>query len=894
MKWIFTTAFLILFFDGMAGNRIFHRLSTDDGLSSANIMSVVQDQTGYLWVGTIDGLNRFDGKTFQTFYTDPQNAESIQQNYIDKLFADANGNIWITFPSGEISYYDAGEDIFVNFTREWLQQQVRMYGKPLCFYSFSPEQVWIGTENGLLVYDYPSGSLKRTESSGTAVYNSSVNCIYSDSPESIWFGTISGFTHYDTHNKTFTDYTLRIRNDENNIQEFPAGVNCIYRDKRGFLWIGTGKRGAFRTVNPDAELIFRTVPGEGNRIYQFLESGHGDIWIGNNKGVSRIHSGSADSLIITDYFSHPDDLAPTGECHITSMREDIKGDIWFTDSRFNQGLFYYSAEADTILRLLHLPENPYSISSNQVTTIYTDHFNNLWLGHTNSGLSYCNLDTPVFDYIFGYGKDGCSLSSNHILAVYEDSRQNLWIGTTEGLDRINHTTGKTDLRFTFSPGKKGTSLSGKVISSITEDDNNNLWIAYMDKNPDRIDLNTFEKEPFHFSWRIEHAASIRTTSKVCKDRKGNIWFTTSNMGLIKYDPEKNKRYYFTQPSVYPSSEDVTYSKFFSLCVDKDDHIWIASNGNGVRCFIPETETYINYSHHLSDRNSLLSDYVHDLYCDPEGRIWIGTNRGVSCFTKQDRIFRHYTVENGLCGNVVQSIQEAETGIFIIATNKGISRLNINNGQIQNYTTDNGLLTLEHAPGVSCKRISGEIVLGTNNGILSFIPSRLSVYNSTDHSPFYIVKGKNGLDAEKNAKPFLFAVLLVVLLFAAGYYGLRRFRHKEKEEVAVSQKPLSASEQAFVEKARQTVIKNIQNPQFDVDMFCSEMAMSRANLFRKLKATTGYSASTFTRHIRIEKAAELLKQKNYSITEIATMTGFSDPNYFSRCFKDIYGIRPSEY
>jgi len=900
MRVWFIIIFICFSFGMKPVNPVFHRLSTENGLSSAYVTSILQDRNGYIWVGTSEGLNRYDGISFHTFRPEKENPNSIQGNTIEKLFEDDAGYIWIYFSSGEISYYDPGSGSFINYTKEWLGQQVRVYGKVFCFSSSVPSQTWIGTENGLLVFTHKTRSLQRLPGSNSVVYNAPVNSIYQAASRMVLLGTPSGFSLYNSLRKDFTDYPLRVDNgDSISICQLP-GINCMYRDRSGYLWIGTEKVGAYRTVSPNDELIFHAIGQPDLRIHQFAETADGNFWIAHNRGASLIRGKNRSQLIIEDFFNDP--IESAGESiHVRSMAKDKIGNVWFIDNRFDQGQFYFSTREQEIRQLQHIPEDPYSIGSNLITCLYIDRLNNLWLGHENYGLSYGSLNPLPFDYTFGYTTDSLSLSSNQVLDIYEDSSQNLWVATIGGLDRINKTTGKIDKRFSHTAPNKSEALSGKRIGSLSEDRMQNLWVTYYDAYPDFINLQTWEKKQYIPEPKIDLPKAIRGSD-------GFLWFSTPEKGIHGYNPENERAVSFIEPSPTHSDNPLSYPELYSLCIDKEGHLWTASAGKGIRSLNTRTGKYKDYYSVPTDSAELVSNYVHTLFCDKEGVLWIGTNAGLDRFDKKTEVFEHITTEDGLAGNVVQSIHEAEPGILYIGTNKGLSRLDTQTKKVTSYSTANGLLTNEFMPGAICRRASGLVVMGSNKGIVSFSPVLFTDKNTDDLSLIRIrpvpEEKTDTMTPWWRNTAFIFGSIIILFFINFLFWNNNRKRTKaditfeenisDKPSISETEATLSAAEQEFIQRATEVVLENLHNPQFDVDMFCSAMAMSRANLFRKLKATTGFSASAFTRNIRIQRAAEMLRQKEYTINEIATRVGFSDPNYFSRCFKEIYGVSPSGY
>ena len=622
-------------------------------------------------------MNRYDGYTFKVFLPVPDCPESIQSSSIDKLFEDSDGGIWIFFSSGGISRYDRGSDTFLNFTKEWLRQQLRVYGSPTCFSASVPGHIFIGTENGMLEYDAKEKKLVRLSPAGSVVSSSPVNCLYSAPDHSFWVGTLAGFSLYDKETNHFQDYTIRTNDREDINAGNLNGVNAIYIDRFDYMWLGTGREGAFRSVDMGEREIFQSVGREDTRVYQFLETGDGDIWIGHNKGASLISRMNRLALRCEHFFDRPEDLEPTGECQVRSIFESKDGTVWFDDSRFNQGLFYYSPKERKMGQLRNVPEDAHSISSNQITCLFLDDSDHLWAGHSTYGVSHADLTPSLFRYTLGYTEKE-NLSSLHILAVYEDSDLNLWVATSRGLDRINHKTSRVDMRFTFSPRKSPSSLSGKIIGSIREDSERNLWISYQDANPDRLNLDDFRIRPFIPDYQVSYDYPINSLSELC-----------------------------------------------NLCVSEESWFWGGADEGRLRVWDTKTRALITYRYIPGEMNPLASNHIHCLFVDSSGYLWIGTNAGLDQYDKRTGRFDHFTVQDGLSGNIVRGIREGEPGILFVSTNKGLSRLDIQNRHIVNYTTANGLLSNEFMGGACCKRKSGELVFGSNEGIVSFDPVQLT-------------------------------------------------------------------------------------------------------------------------------------------------------------------------
>lgn len=731
--------FIILPTAANTTNYLFRSLSTDNGLICAQVHAILEDRNGFLWVGTTDGLNKYDGFTFKKYIPDINNKNSIQSYNISSLFQDSYGLIWIFFSSGELSYYDPLTEKFTNFSNQQLRRILPEFSKTNCFFEGNNKQTFIGTTGGLLIFNHETKQLNPVSSKDSFVASADIKHITVDQQKNIWFATSDGFACLSTQSEKFTNHSL-----------MNAAISYILFDSQSRMWIGTTNSGLFRLKKAKNSLLYTKVPTIGSRIYQILESGNGKIWVSTNKGVSVFNSTGKNFKPDQTYFNSSNFFYSSNELFKTEMLKDNSGNIWFGDFKVENGILYYSHKNNKIESIVIDPQNPYSLQQYGITTMYIDRSNNLWIGHNNAGLSVCSLNESPFNLSF-IKTSYSGLSSNHIHAICEDSGKNLWIGTDKGIDVAAVGSTKTLKHYSFNSKNPATRLSGRIPGCIAEDKNGNIWIGYLGANPDLINpkLNTIKS--FVYDESYPNSAFIWRTLSIAIDRNNTAWFTTGGAGLAKYNNDgKSFTYYTPGPlknaKIFPRYSKQNHISDFSLynvCFDKDGLLWIGTDFGGLCCFDKTKEHFESFSHSENDSKSISSNFVRFIYCDSRNNIWIGTNSGLDKFNRPSKTFTHYSSQNGLAGNTIQGIVEGEQNILYISTNSGISRFDTKKNTFTNFTIHNGLLSNEYSTGACLKRKSGELVFGSvNKGIVSFFPNKLTINQSIPKAIISGIKLRN--------------------------------------------------------------------------------------------------------------------------------------------------------
>ncbi len=527
------------------------------GLPQNSVLALAQTPDGYLWLGTEEGLTRFDGVRFVNF--DRQNS-GLDHNIIQALLVDRKGALWAGTQGGGLNRFD-GEKFFTFNTRHGLPN----YGITALFED-SHGILWIGTDGGGLVC-MQEGKFKTFDKAKGLVDNS-VSSVTGDDNGNVWVGTHDGLSRISTGR--FTNFSIQnglLSND----------VRAVKADRHGNVWVGTS-RGLSR-ISASGIASFTTENSlKSNNIYSITEDRAGTIWVGTETGG--LHR------FVNDRFtSYADDSGFLGK-DIWSIFEDREGSLWVgTAGRgltcLKQGLFTTLTKKDglssnTILPVLEDAEGTLWMGSDQglmrrkngQTTLFTtknglphnlvlslaqDRNGAIWVG-TRHGLAQLK-DNKIATFTMASG-----LPSDFILCAYVDRAGNVWIGTRAGLSRFD------GQKFTTYTTKDG--LSNNFVLCIEEDQNGALWIGTFGGG-----LNRFQHGTFH-TYTTHDGLSSDVINAIYGDKDGVLWLATNNGGLNRF---KEGRI-----NTFSASGGMYADSIFQVLEDSKEYLWLTSNKGVLR------------------------------------------------------------------------------------------------------------------------------------------------------------------------------------------------------------------------------------------------------------------------------------------------------------------------
>jgi signal transduction histidine kinase/ligand-binding sensor domain-containing protein/DNA-binding response OmpR family regulator len=725
----------------------FEHINVEQGLSQNTIYCIFQDSRGFIWFGSQDGLNRYDGYGFTIFKHNPDDPTSLSANVIWCIYEDGFGVLWIGTLGGGINKFDREKEQFIDYRHNPDDSTSLSNNTVLSIYEDNSSELWIGTEGGGL------NKLVRGESK--------------KSPPT--------FVHY-KHDP----------NEPNSLSHNVAYSIC--EDKSGVLWIGTLGGGLNELISGDNERSHPTFKHykhdpvnpssiSDNLIYSVYEDNFGELWIGTvNGGLNKlIRSDNKKSPPTFIRYTHdPNNPTSLSNNRVESIYEDNSGILWVGTQRGLSKLSRSDNEESPVnfIHYTHDPNNPTSLSDNRVQSIYEDKSGVLWIGTEGGGLNKFNLKNKQFNYYTNEPDNPASLSNNIVLSIYEDKSGVLWIGTYGGgLNKLirgdTEESPPTFIQYKHDPNDP-TSLGSNIVLSIYEDKSGVLWIGTYDGGLNKLIRSDSEESPSTFiQYKRDRndPTSLRSTTvfSICEDKSGDLWIGTMGGGLnklIKGDTEESSPTFIhykndpNDPTSFPDdSTNLNDHTVFSIYEDNSGVLWIGTRSGGLNKLVrgdskESPPTFIHYTYDPNDPTSISANSIYSIYEDNSGELWIGTvGGGLNKFNRQKEQFKRYREIDGLPNNVIYGILEDDYGNLWVSTNKGLSKYNPKTKIFKNYDMKDGLRSNEFDQGAYYKSKSGEMFFGGINGIDFFHPD--SIKGNPNIPPIVFT------DFQLNNKPVFF-------------------------------------------------------------------------------------------------------------------------------------------
>jgi signal transduction histidine kinase/ligand-binding sensor domain-containing protein/DNA-binding response OmpR family regulator len=648
------------------GNLKFNHIGTKDGLSHGNVITTMQDRKGFMWFGTRDGLNKYDGYKFTSYKNDPENPKTLGHNMVMDLVEDADGRIWIATGGAGLDQFDPSTETFTHFP--------------------------------------PSDS---------TVSESSINCLFLDKDGILWLGTEGGgLNRFDPKTKKFTYF---VHDDALTGSLADDRVKDILEDSEHNFWVATDF-GGLDLMNGDGKTFthFRNVENDPasishNRVWCLKEDSKKRLWIGTYNGVNRFDRA-------TRQFKR---YRENDDSHLVRALEiDDFGNVWA--GMENGGLTIIDPAKETLVNYFHDDIDDASLSDNSVWTITCDSKGNMWVGTFNSGVNFVNRDAVNKFIHYRHTSSPTSLSNNKVLCIFEDSSERIWVGTDGGgMNLFDPETGEFK-HFLNQPGNAN-SICGNYVLSIEEDQDGNLWIGTWANgltvyNPKK---NTYR----HYPYNPANKTGLRSPNiwTIFNDSQNNIWIGTYSEGVQRYDKKTDS--FITYSRDPGNSSSLSNNTINVVMEDSDGNIWIGTSGGGMNMFEKETNTFVHYTH-SANSNSISNDGVLCIFEDSKGGLWAGTSIGLSHFDRKTKQFTNYYTKDGLPNNTVVGIMEDDAGNLWLSTFNGISQFTPAGKKFRNYGINDGLQGFEFKKAV-CHSKSGRMYVGGVNGFNTFMPGEIS-------------------------------------------------------------------------------------------------------------------------------------------------------------------------
>lgn len=645
----------------------FRHISSEQGLSNSTINCIFQDSRGFMWLGTNDGLNRYDGSRVTVYKNNPHVKNSLSDNCITCISEDAEHQLWI--------------------------------GTAYTLDRFNP------STNSFTEY-----KLGNTYKSGLTTDYVTTLCKYNE--DKMWVGTFgAGLDLINIHNGQVTHF-MSDRKDHSGLSS--DSVYTVFQDSRQNFWIGT--YAGLCILRPGKKSIERyPIPGleNFNSVVAVDEDRDHNIWVGTGPGGVAVLGPTGQVKLFTHNEKDPGSLS--GDLILT-LHCDKKGNVWV--GTINQGLNLFNPKNNSFYKYYPRPQDPGSLSNLSVAAIYDDNQGNLWIGTHRGGVNLYIAESDKFK-TFRQGIDATSLSFNDVKCFFEDSKGRVWVGTDGGGVNLYDRQTNTFRHYKNIPGDP-TSLGSDAVQDIKEDAAGNLWVGTWAGSVNMMDPETGKFTRYRVSYANAYSPTSDFVTKMFLDSRGEFWMGTYFGGVDQIDPKTHK---FTHITKSPDGKThFSGQNVIAINEDNDNNIWFGTSDGGLNRYDLHTRSFSHYF----DKD-VKEPTIQVVFCDSRGRLWIGQT-GLYLYDKTHDSFKLFTEKAGLADATIKAINEDDNHNLWISTTTGITRINPLTGEFKQFNTFDGLQGMEFESNSTLKTKDGEMFFGGVNGFNSFYPEQITSNN----------------------------------------------------------------------------------------------------------------------------------------------------------------------
>lgn len=586
----------------------FNHLTAENGLSQVSVMSIYQDERGFLWFGTREGLNLYNGNDIKIYKQKKGDPNSLCSNYIQKIVGDKDGKLYLLCIDG-VAEYDLQKDKFTTL----------LQGNTSAIF-YKNGRLYTARDNTILIYDKASGRFKPYFQFPDKSIK--VSFLYRNG-NALWIGST-------------TQGLFLLRNGALT-HIIPDGNICdIYKDSSGKLWVGSWENGLFLIEGAKITNYKHNSQNTKSICSDFIraccEDNEGNIWIGTFKGLCRYNKKTND-------FSPPiiADGKPGGLAHssIWSMIKDDQGTIWI--GSYYGGVNYFNPEYKIYTQYKPSDVESQGLSSPIVGKMIEDDKKNLWICTEGGGLDMYNPVTKQFKWYRHSNEKNC-ISHNFVKALYYDSKRDvMWIGThMGGLNRLDIKTGN----FTpyLSVANDATTLPSNIVRDIVPY-KDQLIIAAENGGIAMFDPLTGKCRRMFKDQKEERL--LNRVVDLLIDHRGTLWMATVGQGVFSYRFDTNKLTSYRYNAA--SDKSISNNNISSIYEDSHHNLWFCTSGSGLDLYNYKTGDFSNYD---ASHNGMSSDCVYNVCESASGKLSVITNQGFSLFDYSKKIFSNYNIVNG--------------------------------------------------------------------------------------------------------------------------------------------------------------------------------------------------------------------------------------------------------
>ena len=715
--------FFFLFFSLIKGqgDYSFKNISVEDGLAESTVKIIYESKQGFLFFGTENGLDIFDGYKFKNYHMDSFDNESILGNKVSAIYESSNNLIWVGSELGFSSFNPSTQ----KFKRPSLSNNDNITN-PEKITEDESGKIWIkeAQSSRLFTYDFNKDILECISCDQMSIlFNQTINILHKSNKGALWIGTDKGLYFYDINDNSIrpieSKYSLSINE--------PYYITSIENGSDSILWIGT-KQGLIKIEenNKSQIKIFKNSEAENSIVSNKIndikwDNLRNELWISTVDGISK-YSPELNS------FSNIQ-VGPFANSIIENDVTDIliaekSGTLWFkTRNRFGINSFKatfneFEGPDTSIMHFEHDPIDPFSIADNDITNFIEDRAGHVWIGTRQNGISFYSFLKPKFSLLEYDQENEWGLKSNKIYSITTDSYGMMWVATGFGLENIS-SDGIRDFEFEKS------FIESNHVMDLELVNDQYLWAA-TENGILRIDVLSEEIIRFNTSQNVNKKRLI--SDNFIRDllitKNGSIWAGTKS-GITIIDT--------VDLSAVSFSSDFTARVLYQ---DESENIWIGTDYNGLYQIPYEIisdlkkEDIFEVEGHVFDSefsDGLSSSQITSITQDTTGVLWVGTASGLNKYIESEDTFYHYFMKDGLPSNYITGVIVDQSNNLWISSKNGISFFNQKDSSFINYGVSDGIGNIDFHQHSFEKSIDGNIYFGGPKGITKVNPSNLQ-YN----------------------------------------------------------------------------------------------------------------------------------------------------------------------
>ena len=648
----------------------FERLGLDDGLSQQAVLAIDQDAAGFMWFGTEDGLNRFDGYAFKHIRQSDNSAGALSDDFVADLQIDRAGRMWVATDGGAVIWREPGETRFESILSGLTESASRGLEHVRVLHISSTGRLWLGTRaNGIASFDPSTRRLIRLRHKDT-------------DPDSL-------------------------NNDS---------IYALLEDRLGTIWVGT-QTGLDR-LNPETGKFqhIRLGAGRAVRVHALLEEAAGGVlWAGTDAGLLRLNLGT-DAQV--EYHHDPANPLSLANEQVNTLLVDGRRRLWAgTASGLSlldraRGTFdnYHSDSADAA-----------SLPDDHILALHEDRTGLLWVGTKFGGVARWNPRTWSFGQHNAGAEEG--MPSRNVMAFTEDASGRLWVATFGGGITLTGTDTTPALTLRKKPG----GLSDDRVMSLMTDHEGYVWAGTMAGGLDRIAPRAFDVKVFASSPDDPTTLGAPGVMSVLEDSAGRIWAGTYGGGLSRLDRATGRFKRYLPDAASPTS--ISGDRVTALAEDATGRLWVGTDGGGLNVLDPERGQFFHLQHDTRNPRSLSGSTVYSIYVDPRQVVWVGTRSGLdrvvgSALVPEAVRFDHYNDRNGLPNDTIYGIHADAAGRLWLSTNYGLARFDPRSEEVLSFHRSHGLQGEEFNFGAHYADHSGRLFFGGAKGYNAFDPASI--------------------------------------------------------------------------------------------------------------------------------------------------------------------------